>query len=111
MISLQNLAFLASQAAGPFPLDSDRISDQFRSWKCTDSLQKNSFDFFFEQSETDFLEIRFRRSTSTAMNGENKFPGNSFPGYEENPISGISPILDSCRIGLQLNAANEFPGN
>ena len=45
------------------------------------------------------------------MNGKNEFPGNSFSGYEEIPISGIYPILDTCRIGLQLNAANEFPGN
>ena len=28
------------QAAGPFPLDSDRISDPFWSWKCTDPSQK-----------------------------------------------------------------------
>ena len=45
------------------------------------------------------------------MNGKNEFPGNSFSGYEENPISGIYPILDTCRIGLQLNAANELSGN
>ena len=45
------------------------------------------------------------------MNGTTEFPGNSFTGYKENLISGIYPILDTCRIGLQLNAANEFPGN
>ena len=45
------------------------------------------------------------------MNGKNEFPGDSFSGYEENPISGIYPTLDTCRIGLQLNAANEFSGN
>ena len=51
------------------------------------------------------------RSTSTAMNGTTEFPRNSLTGYEENPISGIYPILDTCRIGLWLNARNEFLGN
>ena len=50
-------------------------------------------------------------STSTAMNGTSEFPGNSLERYEENPISGRYPILDTCRIGPWLNATNEFPGN
>ena len=50
-------------------------------------------------------------STSTAMNGTSEFPGNSLARYEENPISGRYPILDTCRIGRWLHATNEFPGN
>ena len=57
-------------------------------------------NLFFDRSETHFLEMRLRRSTSTAMNATNAFPGNSFTGDEENPISGRYPILDTCRIGL-----------
>ena len=38
------------------------------------------------RSKTDFLGIRFRRWMSTALNAGSEFPGNSFPGYKENPI-------------------------
>ena len=58
-------------------------------WLTRPNHQKKSLNFFLAQSKKDSLGIRFRRSMTTALNAENSFLRNSFPGDPETSISGM----------------------
>ena len=55
--------------------------------------------------------VYFRCSTSTSMNAENKFPGNSFAAFNWSPILQVSRVGYIAEIGSSTSPGNEFPGN
>ena len=81
--------FLKNDEFRDFILETAKIMIFGQIWDSESEIREKSFNFFLARSKTDSSGIRFRRPMATALNAENEFPRNSFPGDLEISISGM----------------------